>query len=232
MLLGNVIENHREYVGYLLLAGGAFVGGFIAARESRGSTIIEPAIGAIAVIGTIVGLAAGTEFGKTVWAEAHDETIKLIAGVGGASLVGAIVGAFISEKLFGDATTSSLPWILYTALSVFGACLLALFVVVMVVKSEDASKIGLAAVLAMAGGCLLSGISVGASARTRPLGAAFLGGGVGVAGFFYLSVRLSAGPDGFTHDASVGLAILGGAGAVVTLIGALIGWGAVGKSAA
>src|SRR5262249_24874785 len=218
-------------VAYALLGAGAFVGGFIAARASRGSTILEPAIGAVALVGTVVGLAATTALGQIMWAMARDETVRLVAGVGLTSLVGAILGSFISERAFGEATESPLPWIIYTAFSVFGACLVALLVVAMVIKGdadESASHLGVRVIAAIAAGCLLAGMAVGASARMRPLGASLLGGGIGVAGFFYLFLRMNGVP--LHSDALTGLAILGGGGAVVTLIGAVIGWGVAGKN--
>src|SRR5690349_14020527 len=79
MLVGSVIEVNNEIVAYALLGAGAFVGGCVAARASRGSTILEPAIGAVALVGTIVGLAATTALGKIMWAMAHDETVRLVA---------------------------------------------------------------------------------------------------------------------------------------------------------
>jgi hypothetical protein len=231
MLVGSVLEVNNEIVTYALLGAGAFVGGFVAARASRGSTILEPAIGAVALVGTIVGLAATTALGKIMWAMAHDETVRLVAGVGLTSLAGAIVGAFISERVFGEATESPLPWIIYTAFSVFGACLVALLIVAVVIKGdadESANHLGVRVIAAIGVGCLLAGMAVGASARMRPLGAAFLGGGIGVAGFFYLFLRMNGVP--LNGDALAGLAILGGGGAVVTLIGAAIGWGVAGRN--
>src|SRR5262245_56512598 len=129
MLVGSVLEVNNEVVTYALLGAGAFVGGFVAARASRGSTIVEPAIGAVALVATVVGLAATTALGQSMWAMARDETVRLVAGVGLTSLVGAILGAFISERVFGEATESPLPWIVYAAFSVFGACLVALLIV-------------------------------------------------------------------------------------------------------
>src|SRR5262249_33829040 len=120
-LLQVLLAINSEVVGYLLLGGGAFVGGFIAARASRGSTVVEAAIGAIALVGTIVALAATTEIGKYMWAVSEEHTLKLVAKVGLTSTVGAIAGAFLSERMFGDATESGLPWLFYSAFSAFGA---------------------------------------------------------------------------------------------------------------
>jgi hypothetical protein len=229
LVLGS-LKTTSELMFYSLLAAGAFVGGFFAARASRGSTILEPALGALAVVATIVGLMATTSIGKLLWGEAHEQTVKYIAATAASGGGGALVGAFLSEKLLGDATPSSIPWILYTALSTFGASMLAaLFGWIFFVTGETgatADQIARMILLGVGAGCLLAGLAVGASARTRPLLAALLGGGAGVAGFFALAFRVLKAGD---HRDTATLAVAGGAGCVVTLIGALVGWAAVGR---
>src|SRR3954465_15653726 len=123
MLVAGYAHVASETVLYAMMAGGAFVGGFVAGRASRGETILEPAIGGIAVIVTIVALAAGTEVGKLMWHVNSDGTMKFVGLVGGLAAGGALAGAWVSEKL-GEATLSSGPWVIYTALATFGSCLL------------------------------------------------------------------------------------------------------------
>ena len=230
-LAAGALNQPSEVVAYLLLAAGAFLGGFVAGRASRGSTIAEPAIGAVAVVATVVGLAASTPIGKLIWGAAQDETVKFIAAVAGTGLGGAIAGAFVSEKLLGEATRSSAPWLLYTALSTFGASLLVtLFGSILFVAGDaqaTSDQVAKALLLGMAAGCLVAGIAVGASARSRPLLASMLGGGAGVAGFLALVMRAT--PRSSDGNELGGLVILAVGGAVATLIGTLIGWAAVGK---
>jgi hypothetical protein len=145
--------------------------------------------------------------------------------------VGALIGAAVSEKLLGAATRSSLPWIVYTAMSAFGACLLAtLFSSIIVLgttagasTTDELSKIVL---IGIGGGCLVAGLAVGASARVRPLIASFLGGGLGVTGFFALLARTT--PDDHS-DVAAGITVLACGGALVTLVGTLFGWLTVGR---
>jgi hypothetical protein len=231
-LTAGLLESTNQVLWYALLAGGAFVGGFVAARASRGSTILEPAIGAVGVVATVVALAASTVVGKAIWSVAHDETLRLIAGVGLSSMFGALAGAFVSEKVFGEATESSLPWIIYIAFSTFGACLLAFMIVAGVLKSDTTETTAGAAVFAAIGlGCILAGVCSGASARTRPLLASLLGGSIGVFGFFLLLWKLYPGSEhGKTSELFAGFAILAVGGGVVTLIGTALGWGTVGKN--
>ena len=218
-----------------VLTAGAFVGGFVAARASRGQTILEPVIGAIAVIGTIVALAAATPLGKLIWAIAEDQTMKFVGAVGATGIVGALIGAFLGEKLFGEATQSSIPWLAYAALSVFGANLLArLFASIVVFGRVEIEQryttldLGQVLLIGIGAGCLLAGLAIGASARTRPLFASLLGGGIGVAGFFALVTRTHP-PD---KDAVTGLALLAAGGALVTLIGTGLGWSMFGRRGA
>lgn len=231
-LVTGTLGVHSEVGLLLLLAAGAFVGGFVAARASHGSTILEPALGAVAVIATIVGLASRTELGRLVWNIAQDETLQVVAKLGAAGLVGSLGGAFVSEKLLGEATRSSVPWIAYTGLSTFGACMLTTlavaFFMVTGAEAPDTDAAGRNAVIGIAIGCLLAGLAVGASARMRPLLAALLGGGLGVAGFFVLVMQATT----MDKDAIAGTVVLAVGGALVTLLGTAIGWATVGKRSA
>jgi hypothetical protein len=229
-LLMVVLKTDREIPRYALLAAGACFGGFVAARASRGSTVLEPAIGAIAVVATIVALAASTDIGRLIWLVAKDATMRFVATVGVTCAGGAIVGAFVSEKLLGEATESSAPWIIYSAMSAFGACLLATLFAsfLFLTDGQDPGVASLAKtmMIGMVAGCVIAGIAIGASARSRPIGAAFVGGGLGVAGFFYMIHRLSPGD---SKDAALGIAVLAAGGAIVSFIGAVVGWAAVGR---
>ncbi len=233
MLVAVIAKIQTPIPLYLLMGAGAFVGGFFAARASRGSTVTETALGAVAVVATVVGLAAGTEVGRFVWHVAQDETLKFVGIVGGASTVGSIAGAFLSERLLGESTRSAAPWVVYTALASFGACLLStVFATVLIAGGTAYSErtndsIGTMLLAGMAIGCVIAGISVGASARVRPLAAAFVGAAIGTAAFAYMIAQSSR--DGLGSD---GLAIIGVfavSGAIVTLVGAALGWVTLGK---
>lgn len=231
LLVAGLIEVQSEMVVYALMAAGASVGGFVAARASLGSTILEPAIGAVAVVATVVGLAAGTAIGKLLWHVAPDATMKFVGTVGGAATVGAIAGAFVSEKMLGEPSSSSLPWLLYAALATFGAAVIAtVFASVMATGAKNEADVDALAKGLLAGigiGCLLAGIASGASARSRPILACFIGGGLGTAGFAYL-VKVLAGA-GKSDDAAAAIGVFAVGGAILTVIGAAIGWFTVGK---
>jgi len=225
------LHTTSEAVALLCWALGSFVGGFFAARASRGSTIIEPAIGAVLVVLTLVLTVTGSDAGKLMWHSGPTGVGKFIAEMAAALVVGAAAGAFVSEKMFGEATTSGAPWILYSALCAFGSAFMTATVITILMLKKDSTLDDLvkAVLLGSAGGAVLGGIAIGASARLRVLGPAFLGGAIGVAGMFMLGLTQKGSTEGHTAEAATGLAILALGGGIATLIGAAIGWSAIGK---
>jgi len=216
------------------VGAGAFVGGFFAARASRGSTIIEPAIGAALLVATTAALIAATPVGPYIWHVGKDDVMKVAGIVGGVALMGALVGSFISEKALGAATPHAFPWILYVALAVVGGAFVAWqvgfalpFQTVVGGIGSDADTASNVMLIGIGVGAFLSGIGAGASARTRILAAAFLGGAIGVAAFFVLFKQLTG--EGWSSNLLGGIALIAGGGAVVTTLGAALGWGAVGR---
>jgi hypothetical protein len=233
-LLSAKLGLHHEYLGYGIMAVGAAFGGFIAARASRGSTIIEPAIGAVAMIASIVGLGLAVSSAQNRSVILLPGAMKQLALTAAASAGGGIAGAFISEKVFGRSTTSSAPWLLYVALATFGAGVMGSIFGGVLGKGEAVPLLGMIAAC-----CLLVGISAGASAGSRPLIASLLGGAIGVFAFFYLAVMIfvgifaeATGTSEIPSEVYAGLAVIAGGAGLTTMIGALIGWGTVGKSRA
>src|SRR3954469_12620325 len=222
-LLMGKLQTSSEAVGLLCWALGSFVGGFFAARASRGSTIIEPAIGAVLVVLTVIATAAGSDTGKLLWHMGGSGIGKPIAEITAALVVGACAGAFLSEKMFGESTVSAAPWILYTALTSFGATFMVAVIVSILGAKGNATQDKLA-VMFMVGaiiGALVAGLAVGASARLRVLGPAILGGTLGTFGLFMLFLALftaavGEGSGGEANKAMLGFAIISVGGGIVT----------------
>jgi hypothetical protein len=230
----HVSADESELLFYGVFGVGAFVGAFFAARASAGSTIVEPVLGAVLTIATLCGLMLATPVGQLVWHLGAEQAAKPAAISGGAALIGALVGAYVSEKAFGEATRSSVPWILYVAFAVIGGCFLATYVMI-AFASRQPSTVGEAAnrsqalvlVIGIGSGCLLAGLASGASARTRILIASFMGGLFGVFGFFYLFQVLTVGAP--KTEEILGAAVVAAGGGIVSLIGTALGWAVVGK---
>jgi hypothetical protein len=230
--------SQAEMAVYAAFAAGGFVGGFFAARASRGSTVLEPAIAAVLVVGALLGMLLATEIGRTLWTMAQQEITRHALFAGGAALVGSLLGAWISERLLGASTRSSIPWVLYVAFAVIGGCCVAYVAATALRHSavgslrelaESDRAMHITRFVGIGAGCVIAGLASGASARTRVSIAAFLGAAAGVVGFSVLEASYRG--TRLTQDASVALAIIGAGGGVLALLASAVGWAAVGKRA-
>ena len=230
-LFAGRIGLHSEYLGYIVLALGGFLGGIVAARASKGSTIIEPAIGAVLLLASVVGLGlAGS--GTDAHVVLLPGTMKALGLTAAATAGGGIAGAFVTERLFGDDRPTGMAWVLFVAVAAFGAGMIGTVAGGVLGKGSAGAVLG-----ALAACSFVVGICSGASASSRPLGASFLGGVLGIGGFFMLSVYVFASvlsKDGgstgkIPSELYLGFAILAVGAGLVALIGAAIGWAAAGS---
>jgi len=230
-LLAGRMGIHSEYLGYIILAVGGFLGGMVAARASKSSTIVEPAIGAVLLLASFIGVglaASGNDAGNLLL----PGTMKAIGLTALASAGGGIGGAFVTEKMFGDEGASGAAWVLFVALAAFGAGVIGTTFGGILGKGDAGPMFGLLALCS-----LFVGIATGASASSRPLGASFLGGALGLGGFFFLAIYVfvsvlsskSKGATDIPSEVYAGIAIVAVGAGIVSLIGALIGWATVGS---
>ncbi len=223
------INSPSQALALGLIAAGSLVGGFFAARASRGSTIIEPAIGAVLLVATFLVLAFGTHSLDVL--KESSSAAELIGEIAGAMVVGALVGAFLSEKIMGEATESAVPWVFYATFASFGASLTsALIVAGILVRGDERSSDDQATMMfiGLAIGCVLSGLVIGASAKIRVAASSFLGGAIGIALMGWFSAVVM----GTSHDNDTGIAVMAVVGGVLTVLASLIGWVTIGKKAA
>ncbi len=224
------------YVGFGV---GAFVGGFFAARASRGSTILEPGIGALLFVGVLCALVLSTPVGRMFWQWAPSKLTQTALILCGVALAGALIGAAISERALGESTQSAIPWILYVAIAAFGGCLVAFLGALAVrLSAADGDNLGatfetnrvtqVTQLVGIAVGSVVAGLASGASARVRILGASFIGSAMGVFGFFMLEGARTGSP--LHGDRLLGAAIITVGSSVFTTLAALIGWAAVGRA--
>jgi hypothetical protein len=232
-LLAGRVGLQSEYLGYIVLALGGFFGGLVAARASRGSTIIEPALGAVLMIASfvLIGVAAGGD-SRVLLMPAGMKAIGLTSA---ATAGGALGGAFLGEKLFEDDRPSWPSWVLFVSVAGFGAGIIGTTFGAFIGRGESGPMLG---TLALAS--FIVGIAAGASATTRTLGASFLGGLLGFGGFFFLAIYMFAGVFGgrgagagnISAEAYAGMAILAAGAGLATMLGSAIGWTAIGKRTA
>jgi hypothetical protein len=233
--------SQAEPAFHAAFGAGAFVGGWFAARASRGSTVAEPVIGALLLVGTVCALLLATPVGKLMWRLAQDQLTRTAAIAGGATLLGALAGAWISERALGESTRSAIPWVLYVAIAVIGGCFLAFLgaaavrfgamdptTVAGMVENERAMQATV--LIGIGAGCVVAGFLSGASARIRVLLAGFLGAAAGVFGFFALATSMQGAT--LREDAIAGAAVIAAGGGVVALLATGLGWVAAGRSKA
>ncbi|MBV8761594.1 MAG: hypothetical protein JO257_30140 [Deltaproteobacteria bacterium] len=222
---------HSEYLGYIVLALGGFLGGIVAARASKGSTIIEPGIGAVLLLGSVVALGVAGS-GSSAHVVLLPSAMKAIALTAAASAGGGIAGAFVTEKLFADAEPAGMSWVLFVALATFGAGMIGTTIGALLSHGDAGPLVGMLALC-----CALVGIASGASARSRPLAASFLGGVLGLGGFGMLSIYVframvatgGGESDKIPPELYAGMAVIAVGGGLAAMIGALIGWSTVGS---
>ncbi|CAN5642934.1 hypothetical protein BH11MYX1_BH11MYX1_40920 [soil metagenome] len=225
------IGSASDVVALALLAAGSFVGGFFAARASRGSTIVEPAIGAVLLVVPFLVLAFGTHSLDVL--KESSSAAKLVGEITGAMVVGALLGAFLSEKILGEATESAVPWIFYASFASFGASITSALIVSGILvrggeRSSDKQTTMMSIGLAI--GCILAGIVIGASAKIRVAAASFVGGLIGIA-LMGLFVAVALGTS-HNKDMLTGVAVMAVVGGILTVFGSMIGWATIGKNAA
>ncbi|MCC6995509.1 MAG: hypothetical protein IT370_12935 [Deltaproteobacteria bacterium] len=220
-----------RYTIHMVMGAGAVVGGFLAARASRGSTILETAIGGGLVIVSLAALLYSTWFGGMIFALGQAKKGALIAA--GLCAVGGGLGAFVGERL-GESGKSSLPFLVYAAVAVLGGCFLTYLTVMALsarslggLLSAQRSVVGAQLLIGLGAGALVTGATCGALARTRILLASALGGAAGVFGFFFLVVRLFG--NEMSGDNLRGSLVLAAGGGIVALVGSLVGWKTFGQ---
>src|SRR3569832_2404243 len=102
LLTGSILitklHTTSEVVGLLCWAIGSFIGGFFAARARRGSTIIEPAIGAVLVVATLVISVMGGESARELWHAGGSSVGKFVAEVTAALVMAAIVCVLLAVR--------------------------------------------------------------------------------------------------------------------------------------
>jgi hypothetical protein len=217
---------------------GGLAGGFLAARASRRSPIAACAIGAALLTATLSVLVLATPVGWLLGRSDPEDLGTTAALAGGATLAGALLGSWISARIFGESTRSWMPWVLYVGIAVVGGSSLAVLAAAAVRLGdvEPATAVTLAGheramqvaiLVGIGAGCVIAGLCAGAAARTRPLAAGFLGAALAVFGLFLLAAALSG--SSLDPELLLGAGVIAAAGGLLTLLATALGWAASGK---
>ncbi len=234
ILLVSRLGLDAKFALYAVLGLGGVVGGALAARAAAGSTVIEPAVGGVLLVVTMVAVFVGTAAGEVMWQVGKDEVVREVMIVGAVLAAGAVLGAVAVEKLVGGRSTTGFAWLVHVAVAMLGACFVAMVVIVGLALrgTSDSSTLGGALVGAIAIGGLLTGLVIGAAAPRRILGLTFVGVVAGVMGFFLFAMALPTTKNDEAGKAAAGFLIIGVGCGLLAMLGAAIGWVTVGKRAA
>lgn len=225
MMLGPPLRLRGEPAVYLLLAIGPLLGGAFARLASRGQSILEPGLGAIALVATLAAISAAVP-PSNGW-------LIVMPGIGPLGIAGLVVtlgaftGAYLAERRWPDPPTSRRAQTTYTVASALGAIGLAIVSGTLLALSITTTRRELALVMliAIALGGFVAGYTAGSLARARPLDA-----GRGTA----LGALACTGLAGLVGGGPVGGAVVGGLVSMVIAgllgrLGAAIGWSTIGR---
>jgi hypothetical protein len=241
MAAQGMITSDSSLVLLVTWAAGAFVASYLAARASEGETIVEPAVGALAFIASLVAMFMATPLGDlVVWlfkelqtaevAEGNEASAKAVAGmVGGAFFVGGLAGAFVGEKSAKEPASGVLFHSLFSYFLILGGMFVGLYAAIMTSiadfealaqKTGDAAgdEVAKTALLGLAIGAGLGGLvakRVGGTKGSTALGAIITGA------YFYMFVALSG---DVSDDAKTGIIALTIAIMVLGLLGHFVGF--------
>ena len=216
---------------YGLAAVASLFGGMVAARASKGDTILEPALGALLFIGSLVATFTMTTFGTAVAKLAGhafpQDTTQFLAITGGCFFGGALVGAFLGERVGGDSQPGGIFKIAQSFFSVLGGMFIGVFAValLMLQKASEGTKTSADdnAVMVLAGlaiGSALGGLTArrgGSGIGTTALGALMTS--------ILFMVAFIDHKDGITSGG-----VVGGAAMICATVGAILGSIGMGKS--
>lgn len=241
-------EIRDRRVGYGLIAGGAAIGGLFAGRASPHRSLLEPALAAALVIGSLVAFLSQTLLGQLVDVLIHAVTTETaddrsdmwrhIGVIAGVAAAGGLVGGAIGEITApGTPSSGALRWLGMALLITAGALLASSLVSHVLLVDRALRDGGMARVwegrslvsddalvrstlIALAAGAFLGGLVTQAAAPRR----LFLAIGFAVAAA-YAAMMLAAIDPRVPHETKIyeGVAVIAAAGAILAIAGAVVG---------
>ena len=207
---------------------GALVGGVFAGRASRHKAVVEPALAALLVVGTMIAIftvGLGRSFSWT-----SDEgflpvpiQLGLLAGLGG--LVGGLIGR--RSRATGRIDTPMRWWGISILINLGATFMLVSFAAVSAAHSGGEPHLG-AMFLGLGGAWMLSGFVAQSIMPRKMIWVA----GAGSIGIILLGAAFSVSQGNLQVGATVGAGLLWGIGTLVGALGAQIGWKLIGSQVA
>jgi hypothetical protein len=231
-----LMKIQNQYAGWAFYFLGAAFGGFFAGRASEGRTIIEPAVGGVLLMLSIIGLIALVPGVRKLWSLADKEKVTFYAVVIGVLIgAGGLIGATLGERTAPDPRpVDRIRWMGVSALITLGMFFF-VFVVMAILMLRDAkagSSIsddtgGTIVLVSLAASAFFGGFVTQAVAPEKMNWAC----GAGFMVVILAMIGLVSAQGKAPGDAVGGMIILGGLGTIVGALGALVGWATIGKNA-
>jgi MFS family permease len=241
-------EIRDRYVGYGLVAAGAAIGGLFAGRASPHRSLLEPAIAAALVIGSLVAFLSQTLLGQFVDVLIHAVTTETaddrsdmwrhIGVIAGVAAAGGLIGGAIGElTASGTPSPGALRWMGMALLITAGALLASSLVSHVLLVDRALRDGGMARVwegrslvsddalvrstmIALAAGAFLGGLVTQAAAPVRRLAA--IGAAV-LLGYGALLFAVIDPRQGVDQSTALGVVVIAVGGALIAVIGAIVG---------
>jgi MFS family permease len=241
-------EIRDRTIGYGLVAAGAAIGGLFAGRASPHRSLLEPAIAAALVIGSLVAFLSQTLLGQFVDVLIHAVTTETaddrsdmwrhIGVIAGVAAAGGLIGGAIGElTASGTPSPGALRWMGMALLITAGALLASSLVSHVLLVDRALRDGGMARVwegrtlvsddalvrstmIALAAGAFLGGLVTQAAAPVRRLAA--IGAAV-LLGYGALLFAVIDPRQGVDQSTALGVVVIAVGGALIAVIGAIVG---------
>jgi MFS family permease len=241
-------EIRDRTIGYGLVAAGAAIGGLFAGRASPHRSLLEPAIAAALVIGSLVAFLSQTLLGQFVDVLIHAVTTETaddrsdmwrhIGVIAGVAAAGGLIGGAIGElTASGTPSSGALRWMGMALLITAGALLASSLVSHVLLVDRALRDGGMARVwegrtlvsddalvrstmIALAAGAFLGGLVTQAAAPVRRLAAIGAAVLLGYAALLFAVIDPRQGVD---QSTALGVVVIAVGGALIAVIGAIVG---------
>jgi hypothetical protein len=141
VLLG-ALNIQGAWTRYAMFSLGSLIGGFFTGRASPHKSIVEPALGAIAMVVTLALFFFVTPIGQFLFDFGKSAIIRDTIIIGALSLAGGIGGAFLGEYTTKNNERAGGPfsWLAYSTLISMGAILASFFLLTIMLVRGDVTS--------------------------------------------------------------------------------------------
>jgi len=223
MVLFGAAKLSGTWTQFAIFAVGSLIGGFFTGRASPHKSIVEPALGALAMVATLAAFFLVTPIGQFIFSMSKAALIRNVSVIGVLSFGGGIGGAILGEMLSSDEHGSGpFSWLVYSTLISMGAIIASFFILVILMMRGEVSSYGdlKGPILGALGISSIVGSAITQMSAPRRM---VLISGVG---FFaaLLGMSLLAGVKSASGGVFAGLVIIGVGGSLLGIASSRVAW--------